>query len=76
MQGTNPLTMQCTYVTPCGWCAKWDKQCDNKIGCGSGNKIKRGLRVKNNPIDDACDIQEYIKQKLGEPREDKSYIYF
>ena len=32
MQGTNPLTMQCIYSTPCGWCTKWDKKCDKKIG--------------------------------------------
>ena len=32
MQGLNPLTMQCTYSTPCGWCTKWDKKCDKKIG--------------------------------------------
>lgn len=31
MEGLNPLTMQCTYKTPCGWCAKWDKKCDRKI---------------------------------------------
>ena len=31
MQGTNPLTMQCTYSTPCGWCTKWDKKCDKNI---------------------------------------------
>ena len=35
MQGLNPLTMQCTYSTPCGWCVKWDKKCDKKIGCGN-----------------------------------------
>ena len=75
MQGTNPITMLCTYSTPCGWCCKWDKKCDKKIGC-SENKSERGLRVKVNPIDDVCDVQDYIKQKLGEPREDKSYIYF
>ena len=33
IQGLNPLTMQCIYSTPCGWCAKWDKKCDKKIGC-------------------------------------------
>lgn len=22
----------CPYETPCGWCSKWDKKCDNKIG--------------------------------------------
>lgn len=32
MQGLNPLTMQCIYSTPCGWCAKWDKKCDRRIG--------------------------------------------
>lgn len=32
MQGTNPITMLCTYVTPCGWCTKWDEKCDKKIG--------------------------------------------
>ena len=31
MQGINPLTMKCTYKTPCGWCTKWDKKCDTKI---------------------------------------------
>jgi len=22
----------CPYETPCGWCSKWDKKCDEKIG--------------------------------------------
>lgn len=22
----------CCYRTPCGWCSKWDKKCDLKIG--------------------------------------------
>ena len=26
-------TINCTYETPCGWCTKWDKECDRKIGC-------------------------------------------
>ena len=37
MQGTNPITMLCTYSTPCGWCCKWDKKCDRKIGCGNSD---------------------------------------
>ena len=49
MQGINPLTMKCTYETPCGWCTKWDKKCDRKIP-------ERGLRVKMNPIDEVCEI--------------------
>lgn len=22
---------ECNYITPCGWCEKWDKKCDSKI---------------------------------------------
>ena len=41
MQGTNPITMLCTYITPCGWCCKWDKKCDKKIGCGTSYDIPK-----------------------------------
>ena len=51
MQGLNPLTMECTYSTPCGWCTKWDKKCDKKIGCGD-NKPPRGLRAYASLFDD------------------------
>lgn len=27
------LTGTCQYSTMCGWCTKWDKKCDRKIGC-------------------------------------------
>lgn len=30
----------CTYETPCGWCTKWDKKCDRKIGYSKDNNIK------------------------------------
>ena len=50
MQGLNPITMLCTYSTPCGWCTKWDKKCDKKIP-------ERGLRAEINPIDDACGLK-------------------
>jgi hypothetical protein len=23
--------MNCVYKTPCGWCSKWDKECDEKM---------------------------------------------
>ena len=46
MQGTNPLTMQCTYSTPCGWCTKWDKKCDRK-------PYKREPSVEIHPVDDS-----------------------
>lgn len=25
----------CCYKTPCGWCSKWDKRCDLKLGSTS-----------------------------------------
>jgi hypothetical protein len=25
-------TLNCIYETPCGWCSKWDKKCDNHVG--------------------------------------------
>lgn len=27
------ITGVCHYEMPCGWCTKWDKKCDEKIGC-------------------------------------------
>ena len=24
-------TKNCVYITPCGWCSKWEKECDKKI---------------------------------------------
>ena len=29
----------CTYETPCGWCSKWDKKCDKKIGVFSNKSV-------------------------------------
>lgn len=26
------IEIMCHYETPCGWCCKWDKKCDKKIG--------------------------------------------
>lgn len=23
--------INCVYITPCGWCSKWDKKCDKKM---------------------------------------------
>ena len=48
-------TINCVYETPCGWCSKWDKKCDNKIP-------EQGQRAKCNPVDDIIDdIGESIK---------------
>ena len=34
-------TMNCTYETPCGWCTKWDKKCDKKIGGGNDTEPRK-----------------------------------
>ena len=55
MYGLDPLTRQCVYETPCGWCTKWDKKCDKKMG-GDDNKPQRGLRAKCNFMEDTIDF--------------------
>lgn len=54
MQGLNPLTMQCAYSTPCGWCTKWDKKCDKKIGYGTKT---------DNPNNDLLTLEDVLKEK-------------
>lgn len=31
----------CAYETPCGWCSKWDKKCDRKIGTATQISTKQ-----------------------------------
>ena len=33
--GRNPLSMDCNFMTPCGWCCKWEKPCDKRMGGGN-----------------------------------------
>lgn len=41
-------TGMCTYRTPCGWCSKWDKECDRKIGAATPTKINTNQFDENN----------------------------
>ena len=41
-------TENCIYKTPCGWCSKWDKECDKKISYPRGKRAELGV------YDDAC----------------------
>lgn len=62
MQEINPITGCCTYSTPCGWCTKWDKKCDNKIG------IEPILipKIPNNVIEDIIeDMENKMYQSFG-----------
>ena len=50
-------TINCNYETPCGWCTKWDKKCDKKIGCDNEQSTSK----KKDPS------LEYIKSGKGLP---------
>lgn len=75
MQGINPLTWCCTYITPCGWCTKWDKKCDKKIP-------ERGLRAKANIIDETyspcseCDNKGWDMPECKECNTANDFKYF
>ena len=49
----------CHYETPCGWCAKWDKRCDKKIG-GHSPSVPM-------PETEAQKLINYIKSGKGLP---------
>ena len=61
-------TINCVYETPCGWCSRWDKKCDNKIP-------ERGQRAKCNPVDDVMDesIKKAITNKVCESESDHEW---
>ena len=56
MQGTNPLTMQCAYITPCGWCARQNKECDLRIE--KKKKVYGDLFKSVLPTNKACQSDE------------------
>ena len=52
-------TINCVYGTPCGWCSKWDKECDKRIP-------ERGQRTRRNPVGDVMDdsLKEALVNKM------------
>lgn len=46
-------TVNCTYETPCGWCAKRDKKCDKKIDPDIVPILKMPDHVAESIIEDA-----------------------
>lgn len=51
-------SFNCCYETPCGWCAKWDKKCDKKIGC-TDNILERVKRTNVEILNDTLEHVEY-----------------
>lgn len=61
--------INCVYETPCGWCSKWDKKCDEKIP-------ERGQRAKCNPVDDAISFEEALVNKMCVKESDHEWESF
>lgn len=40
------MLIDCNYITPCGWCEKWDKKCDLKVKEENKN-VKPVIQDKN-----------------------------
>ena len=49
MYGINPLTNECAYKTPCGWCARLNKECTK-----NKNYVEKKEYVRD---------KEYVKNK-------------
>ena len=55
MYGINPLTNECAYKTPCGWCTRLDKECAKNKGHVKDNDYVRDKEyVRDN---------EYVKNR-------------
>ena len=57
-------TTNCIYETPCGWCSKWDKKCDNKMP-------ERSFKVETNPNDIKT---EYVTNKICKSESDHERV--
>lgn len=66
-------TMKCTYETPCGWCAKWEKKCDRKIGNSQSPEEKYGKLVKS--CDD-CKHEGWSMPQCKECNTANNFKYF
>lgn len=49
-------TVNCVYKTPCGWCAKWDKECDEQKYTSSYR------RTHPQPITENDKLSRYLKK--------------
>lgn len=61
----------CRYITNCGWCWKWDKKCDKKIGKSCASKPKSNARqfvdeVKSGKLP-SIDESDFGLQNIFEP---------
>lgn len=64
------ITGICPYETPCGWCTKWDKKCDKKIG-----GYPTVDTTDKTPTSNAKKTIDYIKSGKGLPPLDPNDTY-
>ena len=60
MYGTNSLTGQCIYKTPCGWCARLDQEC--KIDCKT-KSYKKCSYYKNDKCTGTKELDPCLQEK-------------
>ena len=48
----------CVYKTPCGWCSKFDKKCDGKIGVFKPTK----KWFTNEEINEICSLKRSVEK--------------
>ena len=61
-------TTECNYITPCGWCEKWDKKCDLKTG-----EVNIELKLKELELEKAKQELEKAKQRTFNPNDGTCY---
>lgn len=64
----------CVYKTPCGWCSKWDKECDVKIHIKT-SKTKHIKHTKN-PCFNCVHFSMNIPWQCEECNEDNGFKHF
>ena len=47
-------TINCVYETPCGWCSKWDKKCDQKTPEQKQGKINSVYDTTTSKTNKTC----------------------
>ena len=63
-------TTSCVYKTPCGWCSKWDKECDERMHTSS-YRIKHPKPITS--IDDSVDSSFINAIKICESESDHEW---
>lgn len=61
------VKLVCPYKTPCGWCSKWDKKCDNQVQESESNNTE--------PCRD-CSCYQWDMPQCKECNAENNFKYF